>query len=82
MGNWKIELTKELIAQSRIIAKGERIRDVQRLVDTYGGRRSKWAKKSSSLFENNGTSYEYHWYEHYGVGRFETRLKVIEKNDR
>lgn len=72
-----IELTKELIAQARVIAKGERIRDVQRLVDQYGGRRSKWAKKSSPIFENKGTFYEYHWYEHYGIGRFETKLKVV-----
>jgi hypothetical protein len=72
-----IELTRELIAQSRIIAKGERIRDVQRLVDQYGGRRSKWVKKSSPVFESEGMLYEYHWYEHQGIGRFETKLKVV-----
>lgn len=72
-----IELTKELIAQARVIAKGERIRDVQRLVDQHGGRRSKWVKKSSPAFEREGTFYEYHWYEHYGIGRFETKLKVV-----
>ena len=74
-----IELTKQLIAQSRIIAKGERIRDIQRLVDQYGGRKSKWIKKSSPAFESEKTLYEYHWYEHYGVGRFETKLKVVAK---
>ena len=31
------------------------------------------------MFENNGVLYEYHWYEHYGIGRFETKLKEIEK---
>jgi hypothetical protein len=72
-----IELTKELLAQARVIAKGERIRDGQRLVDQYGGRRSKWVKKSSPVFESQGVCYEYHWYEHYGIGRFETKLKVI-----
>lgn len=72
-----IELTKELVAQSRIVAKGERIRDVQRLVDQYGGRRSGWVKKSSPVFESEGHRYELHWYEHYGIGRFEIKLKPV-----
>lgn len=76
-GTRSIELTKELIAQSRVIAKGKRIRDIQRLVDLYGGRPSQWVKKSSPAFEKEGTLYEYHWYEHYGIGRFETKLKVV-----
>jgi hypothetical protein len=74
-----IELTKELIAQSRVIAKGKRIRDVQRLLDQSGGQRSKWVKKSSPVFESEGTLHEYHWYEHYGIGRLETKLKVAEE---
>jgi hypothetical protein len=74
-----IELTKALIAQSRVIAKGERIRDIQRLIAQYGGKKSQWVKKSSPVFENEGTLYEYHWYEHYGIGRFETKLKVIKE---
>ena len=74
-----IELSKELLAQSRVIAKGKRIRDVQRLVDRYGGRVSKWTKKSTPVFQSEGTLYEYHWYEHYGIGRFETKLKVVAK---
>jgi len=49
------------------------------LVDQYGGRKSKWIKKSSPVFENEKTLYEYHWCEHYGIGRFETKLKVIAK---
>ena len=31
-----MKLTKELMVQSRVIAKGNRIRDVQRLVEQYG----------------------------------------------
>ena len=80
LNHWRaeaIELTKKLIAQSRVIAKGKRIRDVQRLVDQYGGQRSKWVKKSSPVFESEGALYEYHWYEHYGIGRFETKLKLV-----
>jgi hypothetical protein len=66
-----------VIAQSRVIAKGERIRDVQRLVDMYGSKPSGWTKKSSPTLEQDGFAYEYHWYEHYGIGRFETKLKVV-----
>jgi len=57
-------LTKELITQSRVIAKGKRIRDVQRLGDQYGGQQSKWLKKSSPVFESEGHLCEFHWYEH------------------
>lgn len=70
-------LSKELIAQSRVIAKGERIRDVQRLVDQYGGKKSQWVKKSSPAFESEGMYCEYHWYEYYGIGRFEIKFKVV-----
>jgi len=69
-----------MLAQARVIAKGRRIRDVQRLVDQYGGRVSGWTKKSSPVFELDGVFYEYHWYEHYGIGRVETKLKSA--NDR
>jgi hypothetical protein len=68
-----------MLAQARVIAKGGRIRDVQRLVVTYGGRASKWKKKSSPRFEVAGDIYEYHWYEHPGIGRVELkRNQVIE----
>lgn len=71
------EPTSDMIAQSRVIAKGERIRDVKRLVDEYGGRRSQWVKKSSPAFEYGSATFEYHWYEHYGIGRFETKVKEV-----
>ena len=70
-------LTKELIARSRVIAKGQRIRDLQRLVETYGGRSSQWTKKSSPPFDIDGERYEFHWYEHHGVGRYEVKLKRL-----
>jgi len=62
-----------------VIAKGERIRDVQRRVSHYGGKRSRWVKKSSPAFEFQSDLFEYHWYEHYGIGRFETKLKSVSK---
>jgi len=66
-----------MIAQSRVIAKGKRIRDLNRLTEEYGGIPSKWVKKSSPGFEVDGELYEYHWYEHHGIGRFEIKLKKV-----
>lgn len=54
------QLTPRMLAQSRVIAKGNRIRDVQRLVTTYGGKRSTWVKKSSPPFAVGLHNYEYH----------------------
>jgi hypothetical protein len=66
-----------MLAQSRIIAKGKRIRDVNRLAETYGGNIAKWAKKSSPIFETAGLKYEYHWYEHPYIGRVEIKRKRV-----
>jgi hypothetical protein len=68
-------LTRELITRSRVIARGRRIRDVTRLVATYGGTAAGWVKKSSPAVEIAGERCEYHWYEHHGVGRFELKVK-------
>jgi len=70
-------LTKELIAQSRVIARGRRIRDLERLIRKYGGKPSMWTKKSSPAVQIQGDSYEYHWYEHPGIGRFEIKRKKV-----
>ena len=68
-----VTLSRKMLSDARVIAKGQHIRDVQRLVAQYGGRASRWVKKSSPQFEVAGVRFEYHWYEHHGVGRFETR---------
>lgn len=73
------ELTPRILAQSRVIAKGNRIRDVQRLVADYGGIPSQWVKKSSPQFEINGMVFEYHWYEHTGIGRVEVKRKQVQR---
>lgn len=73
------KLTPHMLAQSRVIAKGNRIRDVQRLVIEYGGRSSQWVKKSSPRFEIDGIAYEYHWYEHAGIGRVEIKRKQVQR---
>ena len=71
------ELTKELIASSRVIAKGRGIRDLKRLLQDYGGKSSMWTKKSSPPVEIEGNVYEYHWYEHHGIGRIEVKIKKV-----
>jgi hypothetical protein len=68
-----VRLSRKMLSDSRVIARGIRIRDVERLVSQYGGTASQWVKKSSPQFEFAGARFEYHWYEHYGVGRFETK---------
>ena len=73
------ELTPRMLAQSRVIAKGRRIRDVQRLILIYGGAPSRWTKKSSPRFQIEQIEYEYHWYEHPGIGRVEVKRKTIER---
>ena len=59
-----IKLTREMLSQSRVIAKGQHIHEVHRLVAKYGGRASKWVKKSSPQIYIAGKKIEYHWYEH------------------
>jgi len=36
-----------------------------------------WTKKSSPAVEFRGEKYEYHWYEHHGIGRFEVKKKKV-----
>ncbi|MDQ1336316.1 MAG: hypothetical protein QG552_3266 [Thermodesulfobacteriota bacterium] len=48
-----------MVAQSRVIAKGNPIRDLKRLVETYGGNPSRWTKKSGPQFEIGGLVFEY-----------------------
>jgi hypothetical protein len=67
-----------MLSAARVIAKGKRIRDVSRLVAQYGGRTSKWGKKSSPRIEIDGEYFELHWYEHPGIGKVE--LKQVRVN--
>jgi len=82
MGEWPEDtiiptLSPAMISLSRVIAKGRRIRDVERLVARYGGSASRWVKKSSPRFEDDDGSYELHWYEHPGIGRVELKRKQV-----
>jgi hypothetical protein len=74
-----VRLTARLVSQSRVIARGLRIREVERLVATYGGRASRWVKKSSPPLDESDGRHELHWYEHPGIGRVEVRRKALEE---
>jgi len=86
VGEWAIanertdkeRLTRELVVGSRVIARGRGIRDLDRLLREYGGKPSKWTKRSSPTVMIQGLAYEYHWYEHHGIGRFEVRRKKVD----
>ncbi len=70
----EIRLTKEQLETSRVIARGQGIRAMRRLIRTYGGIRSGWVKKSTRAFHRDGQAWEYHWYEHHGIGRVEIKI--------
>ncbi len=71
-------LTRDMLARSRVIARGRGIRDVQRLIGSYGGTVRGWIKKSSKPLVVNGRPAEVHWYEHQGVGRVEEKIKWLD----
>ena len=75
-----VKLTRQALAGARVIAKGNRIREVRRLVAEYGGRASKWVKKSSPRFEIDYEHFEFHWYEHPGLGRFEVKQVRVNRS--
>jgi hypothetical protein len=72
------KLTRRQLSQSRVIAKGKRIKDVQRLVEEYGGITRNWMKKSSPPLFIEGKLAEIHWYEHQSIGRFEEKIKWLD----
>ena len=76
--NPPFELSKQQLSQSHVIAKGRRIREVNRLVEMYGGTAKGWVKKSSPSLIIEGRLAEIHWYEHRGLGRFEEKVKWLE----
>ncbi|HEX4955713.1 MAG TPA: hypothetical protein VF017_20190 [Thermoanaerobaculia bacterium] len=61
-----------------MIARGRRLRDVGRLVESYGGRAAGWVKKSSPVCEDAEGIFEFHWYECSGIGRVELKKKRLE----
>jgi hypothetical protein len=38
-----------------------------------------WIKKSTPQIKETDGLFEYHWYEHHGIGRFEIKRKKIKE---
>jgi len=69
-------LTKEILSRSRIISY--KIKDIDRLLTTFGGEKKDWIKKSSEvLFDKKGRMFEYHWYEN-ANRRFEIKAVPLD----
>jgi len=73
-----LRLTQTHLSQSRVIAKGRAIRDIDRLLRQYGGRAKDWVKKSTAILLVAGRKVEIHWYECRGIGRVEEKSKWLE----
>ena len=84
----KILLQKSLASQAqlgevgfsgRIIAMGDNIREVPRLVSTYGGQVSDWVKLSSSNFTSiDQVTFEIHWYANQALNLIvDVKTKII-----
>jgi RHS repeat-associated protein len=79
-----LKLSKSLASASqmsqvgKVMAKGTQIRDVPRLVSTYGGKAGDWVKKTSTTFSKNGKKFETHWYENPAIGKIvEYKTKLV-----
>jgi hypothetical protein len=65
------------IRDAETIAVGNRIREIERLVDTYGSARWRKRKGIARVRLTNGSlrTAELHWYEATGIGRKEFKIK-------
>lgn len=61
-------LTRHMVQNARVIARGRRIGDRKRLVRSYGGHESEWMKMSSPTYNDGKQDYQVHWYEHPTLG--------------
>ena len=66
----RVNFTKQMLANSEVIAKGSSIRKIDELVAAFGGTKKGWVKKKGWDAAGN----EWHWYEHHGVGRKGVKL--------
>lgn len=71
-------LSREILARSRVIARGRGIRDIQRLLGQHGGTIRGWVKMSTPPLVVSGRPAEVHWYEHHGIGRVEEKIKWLD----
>lgn len=75
--NW--ELTEEIIHQETF-AEGSKIRELQRLYETYGGKNWKKRKGIARIrIISSGEFFraELHWYEAHGIGKVEMKIKEL-----
>ena len=60
------KLTRKMLSEARVIARGRNIDKIGKLVEKFGGQAKNWVKKSTL---DSSTGMEIHWYEHPGIGR-------------
>jgi hypothetical protein len=68
------------ISHQETFAEGSKIRELHRLIDTYGGKNWKKRKGTASiLLQATGEIMvaELHWYEANGVGKVELKIKEL-----
>lgn len=66
------------MGQAEVIAAGRKIRDLRRLIRTYGrGRWRKVKRQAVVRFKDSGLvrQEEVHWYEAHGIGKREFKIK-------
>ena len=74
--NW--ELISELTNQETFV-EGSKIRELHRLIDSYGGKNWKKRKGFGFVRFSSGeiVQAELHWYEAHGVGKLELKIKEL-----
>jgi hypothetical protein len=68
------------ITNPKTFAQGSKIRELNRLIDTYGGKSWKKCKGYATirlLDSGELLSAELHWYEAHGVGKVELKIKEL-----
>lgn len=67
------------IREREVIAVGSSIRELERLVESYG--RGRWRKMKGvatvRLRDGFAGLAEVHWYEAHGIGRFDMKIKAL-----
>jgi CRISPR/Cas system CSM-associated protein Csm3 (group 7 of RAMP superfamily) len=74
--NW--ELISELTNQETF-AEGSKIRELHRLIDSYGGKNWKKRKGFGFVRFSSGeiVQAELHWYDAHGIGKLELKIKEL-----
>ena len=67
------------ITHKETFAEGSKIRELNRLVDCYGGKNWKKRKGFGTIRFANGETMqaELHWYEAHGIGKVELKIKEL-----